>query len=165
MWPSSSGTSVPTASNSSTIKAATFSSAVMNASPSKFKGNLTKKFVSSRFFFFFNYFLLYFFRSKNLKNLSSALNISITQSPPQAVQDVVDSIGSNFNNGESRLEQLTKQWINNHCLLESNSIANRGDMYASYVDYIRTEHDQQNNRILACSIQMFINLLKYNFLK
>lgn len=36
-------------------------------------------------------------------------------------------------------------------------------MYACYVDYIRTKHDQQNNRILACSIQMFINLLKYNF--
>lgn len=101
-------------------------------------------------------------KSRNAKNLSSALNVAISRSPPQAVQDVVDSIGSNFgtsNNGESRLEQLTKQWINNHCLLEGNSIANRGDMYACYVDHIRNEHG-----ILACSMQMFINQLKYGLI-
>lgn len=57
---------------------------------------------------------------------------------------------------ESRLEQLTREWIEAHCQLQHGSSANRGEMYACYVEAVRREHN-----MMAGSLQMFMNKLRW----
>ncbi|KAI1727952.1 RFX DNA-binding domain-containing protein [Ditylenchus destructor] len=55
---------------------------------------------------------------------------------------------------ETKLERMTKDWVREHCQPDPNSTANRGEMYAHYVEYM------QSHNMLSGSLQMFINQLK-----
>ncbi|KAI1727264.1 ARID/BRIGHT DNA binding domain-containing protein [Ditylenchus destructor] len=86
--------------------------------------------------------------------------------PPQAVQDVVSSMNppttgdspiqssAVLSKEGNMLEHMTKAWVREHCQPDPSGTANRGEMYAQYVEYM------QSHNMLSGSLQMFINQLK-----
>ncbi|WKX94224.1 hypothetical protein Q1695_011467 [Nippostrongylus brasiliensis] len=60
--------------------------------------------------------------------------------------------------GESKVDQLTEQWIRQNCVLDRTSVTPRGELYAAYVDDLRNQYHS-----LSGSLAMFSNVMKSIF--
>lgn len=55
---------------------------------------------------------------------------------------------------DSKLDQLTTAWIQQHCTPAVGASAKSGDLYVAYVEHIRAHN------MLSCSMQVFLNKIK-----
>ncbi|CAP32258.1 Protein CBR-SWSN-7 [Caenorhabditis briggsae] len=62
---------------------------------------------------------------------------------------------SNANSGEGQLELLTEKWIKQNCVFEPAMSTARGELYAAYVDDLRTYHHSMSG-----SLAMFSGVMK-----
>ncbi|KHJ85376.1 zinc finger, C2H2 type, partial [Oesophagostomum dentatum] len=76
--------------------------------------------------------------------------------PAPQVAGMVPAVSSS--GGESKVDQLTEQWIRQNCVLDRTAVTPRGELYAAYVDDLRNQYHS-----LSGSLAMFSNVMKTIF--
>ncbi|KAH7718914.1 ARID/BRIGHT DNA binding domain containing protein [Aphelenchoides avenae] len=71
--------------------------------------------------------------------------------PPAATVAAPTSVTTTM---DSKLDQLTTAWIQQHCTPAVGASAKSGDLYVAYVEQIRAHN------MLSCSMQVFLNKIK-----
>ena len=59
---------------------------------------------------------------------------------------------------DEKLKTLTTKWVKENCTLDAEAVSIRGDLYSSYVDYMKTVHG-----IMSGSVQMFSSIIQAVF--
>ncbi|KAE9551595.1 hypothetical protein FO519_005202 [Halicephalobus sp. NKZ332] len=59
---------------------------------------------------------------------------------------------------DEKLKNLTTKWVKENCALDPEAVSIRGDLYSSYVDYMKTVHG-----IMSGSVQMFSSIIQAVF--